>query len=69
MDFFRRVFNKSDSKPNLDSSTGSNGEDGLFGGLEVNDTEPDTHASPDDQGNGLDHDAQNEYDSASTKAA
>lgn len=66
MDFFRRVFNKSDSKPNLNSSTGSNGDDGLFGGLEVNDAEPDTHGSPNDQDGGFNQEAQNEYDFVST---
>lgn len=39
MDFFKRVFAKSPSKPELNSS-GSGSDGGLFGGLDINDEEP-----------------------------
>jgi len=40
MDFFRRVFNKSTSDSELKPPPASSGGDSLFGGLELNDTEP-----------------------------
>lgn len=39
MDFFRRVFNKSDSNPELKPAPASSGGDSLFGGLEVNEVD------------------------------
>lgn len=63
MDFFKRVFTKSDSKPNLNSSTGSNGDEGLFGGLEVNDTDPGASDTNFDHGDGAPSDPQAGYES------
>jgi hypothetical protein len=46
MDFFRRVF-KSDSKTELQTPPGGSDSDGsLFGGLDVNETEPSLEDTP-----------------------